>query len=82
MMFRELSNAAFHFSLRQPGAEITGGGVQTPPPPQQAVENPEAQRLVKVTTSHQSQNVPKFPNDVTWLHIIRIISVPKSYSKN
>ena len=42
MIFRELSNAAFRFSLRWPGAEIMGG-VQTPPP-QQAVENPEAQQ--------------------------------------
>ena len=32
MISRELSNAAFRFSLRQPGAEIMGGGVQTPPP--------------------------------------------------
>ena len=33
MIFRELSNAAFRFSLRRPGAEIMGGGgVQTPPP--------------------------------------------------
>ena len=32
MIFRELSNAAFRFSLRRPGAEIMGG-VQTPPPP-------------------------------------------------
>ena len=43
MIFRELSNAAFRFSLRRPGAEIMGGGVQTPPP-QQAVGNPEAQQ--------------------------------------
>ena len=43
MIFRELSNAAFRFSLQRPGAEIMGGGVQTPPP-QQAVENPEAQQ--------------------------------------
>ena len=43
MIFRELSNAAFRFSLRRPGAEIMGGGgVQTPP--QQAVEKPEAQQ--------------------------------------
>ena len=42
MIFRELSNAAFRFSLRRSGAEIMGG-VQTPPP-QQAVENPEAQQ--------------------------------------
>ena len=34
MIFRELSNGAFRFSLRRPGAEIMGGGgVQTPPPP-------------------------------------------------
>ena len=32
MIFRELSKAAFRFSLRRPGAEIIGG-VQTPPPP-------------------------------------------------
>ena len=32
MIFCELSNAAFRFSLRRPGAEIMGGGVQTPPP--------------------------------------------------
>ena len=47
MIFRELSNAAFRFSLRRPGAEIMGGGgafKRTPPPPQQAVENPEAQQ--------------------------------------
>ena len=45
MIFRELSNAAFRFPLRRPGAEIMGGGVQTPPPPpQQAVGNPEAQQ--------------------------------------
>ena len=45
MIFRELSNAAFRFPLRRPGAEIMGGGgVQTPPPPQQVVENPEAQQ--------------------------------------
>ena len=45
MIFRELLNAAFCFSLRRPGAEIMGGGgVQMPPPPQQAVENPEAQQ--------------------------------------
>ena len=42
MIFRELSNAAFRFSLRRPGAEIMGGGRLTPP--QQAVENPEAQQ--------------------------------------
>ena len=46
MIFRELSNAAFRFSLRWPGAEIMGGGGRSnaPPPPQQAVENPEAQQ--------------------------------------
>ena len=43
MIFRELSNAAFRFSLRRPGVEIMGGRSNAPPP-QQAVENPEAQQ--------------------------------------
>ena len=43
MIFRELSNAAFRFSLRRPGAEIMGGPSNAPPP-QQAVGNPEAQQ--------------------------------------
>ena len=33
MIFRELSNAAFCFSLRRPGAEIMGGGRSNAPPP-------------------------------------------------
>ena len=33
MIFRELSNAAFRFSLRRPGAEILGGGCSNAPPP-------------------------------------------------
>ena len=33
MIFSELSNAVFRFVLRCAGAEIDGGGVQTPPPP-------------------------------------------------
>ena len=33
MIFCELSNAVFRFVLRFAGAEIDGGGVQTPPPP-------------------------------------------------
>ena len=42
MICRELSNAAFRFSIRRPRVEIMGGGgVQRP---QQAVENPEAQQ--------------------------------------
>ena len=45
MIFRELLNAAFCFSLRRPGAEIMGGRSNAPPPPpQQAVGNPEAQQ--------------------------------------
>ena len=44
IIFRELSNAAFRFSLRRPGAEIMGGAFKRPPPPQHAVENPEAQQ--------------------------------------
>ena len=34
MIFRELSNTAFRFSLRRPGAEIMGGGHSNAPPPQ------------------------------------------------
>ena len=33
MIFRELLNAAFRFSLRRPGAEIMGGRSNAPPPP-------------------------------------------------
>ena len=33
MIFRELSNAAFRFFLRRPGAEIMGGRSNAPPPP-------------------------------------------------
>ena len=33
MIFRELSNAAFRFSLRRPGAEIMGEAFKRPPPP-------------------------------------------------
>ena len=33
MLFRELSNAAFRFSLRRPGAEIMGGRSNAPTPP-------------------------------------------------
>ena len=43
MIFRELSNAVFRFVLRCAGAEIDGG-VFKHPPPQQVVENPEAQQ--------------------------------------
>ena len=42
MIFRELSNAVFRFVLRCAGVEIDGGCSNTPPPPQQVVENPEA----------------------------------------
>ena len=41
MIFPELSNDVFRFVLQCVGAEIDGG-VQTPPPPHQVVENPEA----------------------------------------
>ena len=42
MIFDALSNAAYRVSLRGPGAEIEGGGSQQPP--QQVVENLEAQQ--------------------------------------
>ena len=31
---------------------------------------------IEVTRGHEGQNFPKFPNYMTWLHIMRIISVP------
>ena len=34
MIFRELSNAAFRFSLRRPGAEIMGGAFKRPLSPE------------------------------------------------
>ena len=43
MIFRELSNAAFRFSLRRPGAEIMGGAFKRPPPPAGG-GNPQAQQ--------------------------------------
>ena len=43
MIFYALSNAAYRVSLRGPGAEIEAGS-QHPPPPQQVVENVEAQQ--------------------------------------
>ena len=42
MIFDALSIAAYCVSLRGPGAEIEGGSQQ--PPPQQVVENLEAQQ--------------------------------------
>ena len=44
MIFDALSNAAYRVSLRGPGAEIEGGVLNNPPPPQQVVENLEAQQ--------------------------------------
>ena len=55
-----LTKKIFHKNRR-------GGGVHQPPP---------VPARVKVITGHQRQNFPKFPNDMTWLHIIRTISVP------
>ena len=52
--FRELSNAAFPFSLRRPGVEIMGAFKHPPPPPpQQAVEKSIGQAgrgLIQITT--------------------------------
>ena len=45
MIFRELSNAAFRFLYGDQEPRSWGGGrSNAPPPPQQAVENPEAQQ--------------------------------------
>ena len=54
MIFRELSNAAFRFSLRRPGAEIMGGGggVQTPPPSRRwKIQRPSRARGTLLWTS-------------------------------
>ena len=40
MIFRELSNADFRFALRCAGAEIDGGGVQTPPSRRWKIQRP------------------------------------------
>ena len=59
MIFRELSNAAFCFSLRDQKAEIHDRGAFKPMQCQQAVENPEAQHL-----SHLMLDVLKIQNDI------------------
>ena len=43
LILDELSNAACRMSLRSSGAELDGGGVKTPPPPQHSMENPDHQ---------------------------------------
>ena len=60
MIFRELSNAAFRFSLRRPGAEIMGG-VQTPPPHRRwKIQRPSRAR---VTPRPCSRILPPSPVD-------------------
>ena len=51
MIFRELSNAAFRFSLRWPGAEIMGGRSNAPPPPSRRwkIQRPSRARVKKPT---------------------------------
>ena len=60
MIFRELSNAAFRFCLRRPGAEIMGGGVQTPPPPSRRwkIQRPSRARVtIEVSDSRINTTV-------------------------
>ena len=49
MLFRELSNAAFRFSLRRPGSEIMGGGAFKRPPPSRwwKIQRPSRARVKK-----------------------------------
>ena len=55
MIFRELSNGAFRFSLRRPGAEIMGGGGRSnaPPPPTRRwkIQRPSRARVNALETS-------------------------------
>ena len=60
--------------------ENRGGGVGSDPPGGGGLRNSFgmffAQFNIRVFTGHQIQNFAKFPNYMTWLHIIRIIPVP------
>ena len=47
MIFRELSNAAFRFSLRRPGAEIMGGRSNAPPSRRWKIQRPSRARVNK-----------------------------------
>ena len=60
MIFRELSNAAFRFSLRRPGAEIMGGRSNAPPPPAGGGKSrgPAGRGLTK---NHQRRPLPLPP---------------------
>ena len=66
MIFRELLNAAFRFSLRRPGAEIMGG-VQTPPPPSRRwkIQRPSRARVkreMRPNSDLKCQNYCYFKN--------------------
>ena len=53
MIFRELSNADFRFSLQRPGAEIMGGGgVQTPPSRRWKIQRPSRARVKRFRTAN------------------------------
>ena len=55
MIFREISNAAFCFSLRRPGAEIMGGGVQTPSPSRRwKIQRPSRARVKTFAVRHHT----------------------------
>ena len=75
-----------HLTRARPGVWATfarpgGEAHKCPPPPQltRKLRNASTSLCevkIEVTRGHQGQNFPKFPNYMTWLHIIRIISVP------
>ena len=64
MIFRELSSAAFRFSLRQPGAEIMGGGAfKRPPPPSRRwkIQRPSRARVKLFNIcGHSSRECTKY----------------------
>ena len=68
MIFRELSNAAFRFSLRRPGAEIMGGRSNAPPPPSRRwkIQRPSRAR---VKTGHLICRWLTLGARVLWLYV-------------
>ena len=67
MIFRELSNAAFRFSLRRPGAEIMGGRSNAPPPSRRwKIQRPIRARVNEPISRKSRLKITKIPH---WLNI-------------
>ena len=64
MIFRELTNAAFLFSLRRPGAEIMGGGRSNAPPPSRRwkIQRPSRARVKKFEKINKPINPGLLPH--------------------